>query len=126
MSYNDVEIARMHYRGMRDLIIHNAGGWKDEQALELMRAFCRRAHATLEDRSGRLDLAAIEDYAAALWSESDHRRWNRNRLSGADFLRLQILRQLDRFAERLDVLEMERSGAMRAAGREGDPKLPDQ
>ena len=125
MLYNDVEVARMHYRGMRDLIIHNAGGWKDEQALELMRAFCRRAHATLDDRSGRSHLAAIEDYAAALWSESDHRRWNRNRLSGADFLRLQILRQLDRFAERLTVLEMERSGAMRMAIPQRDRKLPD-
>ena len=122
MLYNDVEVARIHYRGMRELIIHNRGGWKDEQALELMRAFCRRAHATLEDRSSRADLAAIEDYAAALWSESDHRRWTRDRLSGADFLRLQILRQLDRFLDRLNVLEMERTGPMRAATGQRDPK----
>jgi hypothetical protein len=115
MPTTDLETARTQYGRMRELIIHNRGGWKDEQALALMRGLCRDASATVEDLACREHVQLVASYSAVLWSEDDHQRWNRNRLSGADYLRLQILRELDAFRDRLDVLEAQRSAAVREA-----------
>lgn len=105
MEYEDLDAARAHYHAIRALIIHNAGGWRDELVLRKLDFACRAAAAAVADRQCRVHIGAIEDYAGQLYSDSAHRRWVRGQTSGADYLRLQILRELDGFRERLGEIE---------------------
>jgi hypothetical protein len=55
----------------------------------------------------------IGDYAEDLFSEAGHLKWDRKNMGGADFLRLQMLRALDSFHNRIFAIE-----AMRRAAHE--------
>lgn len=105
MSYEDLDAARGYYHAIRGLIIHHAGGWRDEIVLRKLHFACRAAAAALADRQCRVQLGAIEDYARQLYSDAAHVKWARGQTSGADYLRLQILRELDVFHARLGEIE---------------------
>src|SRR5712691_2958203 len=92
---------------MRDLIIHQRGGQRDEKALGNLRDLSRKAAAAVDDIDCKSLLSAVDDYGADLFSESGHLKWARAQMSGADFLRLQILRELDDFHARLLQLQFE-------------------
>ena len=115
MQYEDFDAARAHYHAIRALIIHNAGGWRDELVLHKLDFACRGAAVAVLDRQCRVHIGAVEDYAAQLYSESAHLRWARRQTSGADYLRLQILRELDGFRERLGEIEAQRDAYGRPA-----------
>ena len=92
---------------MRDLIIRHRGGSREERALGKLLDLSRKAAAAIDDSNCRSLLAAVEGYGAQLFSESGHLKWARTEMSGAHFLRLQILRELDAFHVRLLQLQLE-------------------
>jgi hypothetical protein len=50
-------------------------------------------------------MRSADRYALDLFSASAHENWATRQLSGTDFLRLQILRVLDAFRDRLTYLQ---------------------
>ena len=102
MEYEDLDAAREHCQAMRGLIIHHVGGWRDERVLRRLYAACQAAADAVVDRTCRRHIGVIVDYAGHLYSERAHLDWARARTSGADYLRLQILRELDGLRARLD------------------------
>jgi hypothetical protein len=115
MSYADIDAAKKHYSAMRELIIHHRGGWNDEPLRIRLQQMSLQAADAVSDSESRLLLSGIDDYAADLFSETGHQKWARKQMSGADFLRLQILRDLDAFHARLFQLEASRNAAERQA-----------
>ena len=104
---HDVETARKHYSAMRNLIINQRGGSRDERTLEKLRDLSRKAAAAIDDSDCKRLLSAVDCYSADLFSESGHLKWARTEMRGAHFLRLQILRELDAFHARLLELQLE-------------------
>ncbi len=104
---HDLETARKHYSAMRNLIIHYRGGSRDERTLEKLRDLSRKAAAAVDDSACKQLLSAVDGYGADLFSESGHLKWAQTPISGADFLRLKILRELDAFHARLLQLQFE-------------------
>ena len=104
---HDLEGARKHYSAMRDLIIHNLGGSRDERALGKLWDLSRRAAAAIDDKDCKRLLSAVDGYGTDLFSESGHLKWARTEMPGARFLRLQILRELDAFHARLLELQLQ-------------------
>jgi hypothetical protein len=104
---HDLQIARQHYCAMRDLIIQHRGGSRNEHALGRLRDLSRKATAAINDSNGKSLLSAVDGYVADLFSESGHLKWAHTPVSGADFLRLKILRELDAFHARLMQLQFE-------------------
>jgi hypothetical protein len=121
--YRDVENARKHYLALRDLIVHRRGGWRDEEALAKLWDMSRKAAAAVDDIDCKSLLSAVDDYGADLFSESGHLKWSRTQMSGTDFLRLQILRELDAFHARLFQLEVARNAAARRAAKNAAFKM---
>jgi hypothetical protein len=54
-----------------------------------------------------LSFLVVDGYGADLFSESGRLKWAQTPVSGADFLRLKILRELDAFHARLLQLQLE-------------------
>jgi hypothetical protein len=104
---HDLGTARRHYSAMRDLIIHHRGGSRNEQALGKLRGLSRKAAAAIDDSDCKRLLSAVDGYGADLFSESGHLKCAQMQISGADFLRLKILRELDAFHARLLQLQFE-------------------
>jgi hypothetical protein len=104
---HDLETARKHYSAMRDLIIRHRGGSRSEQALGKLRDLSRKAAAAIDDSDCKRLLSAVDGHGADLFSESGHLKWAQTPVSGADFLRLKILRGLDAFHARLLQLQFE-------------------
>jgi hypothetical protein len=99
---------------MRALIIHHPGGRKDDETLSKLGEMSRKAAAAVDDVDCKALLSAVDGYGADLFSKSGHLKWMSTQVSGTDFLRLQILRELDAFHARLSQLEATRNAA---AGR---------
>jgi hypothetical protein len=100
---------------MRALIIHHLGGHEDGETLSKLREMSRKAAAAIDDVDRKSLLRLVDGYGADLFSKSGHLKWARTHVSGADFLRLQILRELDAFHARLLQLEATRNAAARLA-----------
>ena len=92
---------------MRDLIIRHRGGSQDERVLGKLLDLSRKAAAAVDDGECRSLLSAVEGHGAQLFSESGHLQRARTDMSGAQSLRLQILRELDAFHVRLLQLQLE-------------------
>ena len=116
MSYADLEKARECHSALRDIFIHHPGGWADKQALFQVEKLAWRAMTAVNDAECQEKMGIVEHYAAALYSEAEHHKWRIASLSGADFLRLQILRALVAFHGRLLAIE-----AARRNGLDPDP-----
>lgn len=107
---DELELARIHCRGMRELIESNPAHWDDNQALAVMRGLCKRAWRVMQDPVCRACLAAIDDFAAALPLDSE-RGWSPGRLFGPWFVRREMLRKLRVLSDRLTELELGSSTA---------------
>ena len=102
---DELELARIHCRGMRELIESNPAHWEDSQALAVMRGLCKRAWAVMHDPVCRAYLAAIDDFAAAMPLDSE-RGWSPGRMFGPWFVRREVLRKLRMLSDRLAELEL--------------------
>jgi hypothetical protein len=105
LSDSDLNEVREHYATLRELFILNPGGWDDSNSLARVEQLCRAGMAALADGECRQRLARVEAQAAELYSRNAHERWARRTMSGADYLRLQILITLEALNARLCLLK---------------------
>ena len=99
--YKDLGAAREHYAAIRDLIGENPGGREDPVTLGNVSVLCEAAIAALEDPECWQHLRLVDRYASELFSAEEHRKWDRPNMTGADYLRLQILIALEAVNTRL-------------------------
>lgn len=83
------------YKRLRELVIQNPGGWDDAASRERIETLCNAGIAALDDAECHDRLRTVEEQARQLYSRGGHRAWQRGNMSGADYLRLQILIALE-------------------------------
>ena len=110
----DLEQARSHHAILRQLVERHSGAATDFRALRRVLDLCRRAAEVIDDRYCREKLRLVEDFAAEMFSHSEHDKWQRDSLSGAEFLKAQILGALELYQSRLYSIEMRRRAPARA------------
>jgi hypothetical protein len=113
MSQTATDDALSYCARIRDLILHHGGGWADGDALRKFRLLSDAARRAADDAEATELMRTAAEYAADLFSGSDHQKWATGRTSGADILRLCILAKLDAFRDRVVHLQ--------AAARGRDP-----
>ena len=119
--YKDIRQVREHYAALRDLIAHHVGGRDDGATRAQVAAICEAAIAALDDSETRQRLRAVERHAAELFSDDQHRKWDREHMSGADYLRLQIFISLEAVNTRLFFLSTLRDRSRAAPPVERPP-----
>lgn len=116
MPFEDLEIARKQAKALRELIIVHPGGREDDDARARVHELLKGAWV-IQDAECKKRLMEIEQCSRALFSATAHLDWARGQTSGADVLRLQILRELDAFNSRVEAIESEeRSSLARRSG----------
>jgi hypothetical protein len=114
MSYPDIEEARRRHAALKDVFGHHRGDWSaGAEELRCVEECCREAAAAINDAQCREEMGIVGDYAAELFARGEHRKWESESMSGAEFLRLQILKALDTFHSRLYSIEAIRHAADR-------------
>ena len=111
MSYKDLLQVREAYTALRELIIQTNGGWDDVESRAKVVRLCSAGVAALDDAECRERLRAVQAQAAELFSREGHQKWTRKNMSGADYLRLQILIALEAINTRLFFIDALRSRA---------------
>jgi hypothetical protein len=112
MSYPDIEEARRSHVALKQMFAQHRGDWSlGPDELRRVEELCREAAAAINDAQCGEEMGIVGDYAAELFSCGEHRKWASESMSGAEFLRLQILKALDSFHSRLYSIE-----AIRRAG----------
>jgi len=105
MTRHNMAEARWLHAALREFFARHAGASPDFRALGRVLALCEAAARAVDDAYCRDRLRIITEYAAEMLSQRDHSRWGRDSVSGAEFLRQQILNALELFASRLYSLE---------------------
>ena len=114
--HKDIRQVREHYAALRDLIAQRPGGRDDAATRTQVAVLCAAAVGALDDAETRQRLRAVHRHAAELFSDDQHRKWDREHMGGADYLRLQIFIALEAVNTRLFLLEALRDrGARQAA-----------
>lgn len=108
MVFPDLDEARRHHAALLEIIIHHPGGWADRASRNRVVELCREATSAVDDAQCVKQIETIAGYAADLFSEQAHRKWERGNTSGADFLRLEIVRALHSYNRRLSAIEARR------------------
>jgi hypothetical protein len=111
MSYKDLREVRECYAALRELVIQSNGGWDDVESRAKVERLCKSAIVALDDAECRERLRAVQAQAAQLFSKDEHAKWKRKNMSGADYLRLQILIQLEAVNTRLFFIDAQRNRA---------------
>lgn len=115
MAYPDLEEARRHHEALKGIVRRHAGDSADLRALRRVVDLCRGATQAVEDTYCHEKLRLAAEYAAELLSHGEHARWQRNAVSGVDFLKQQALNALELFESRLYSLEAKRRAGARSA-----------
>jgi hypothetical protein len=105
MTTINVAEARRLQAALRDLFTHHAGGAPDFRTLRRVLLLCQAATEAVDDAYCHEKLRLIGEYAAELLSQRDHAKWGRDRASGVEFLRRQVLNALELYSSRLYSLE---------------------
>jgi hypothetical protein len=113
--HSDLDEARTHHASLRQIIDRHSGAASDFRALRRVLDLCRRAADAIDDRYCREKLRLVEDFAAEMFAHSEHDKWQRESISGADFLKQQIVGALELFSSRLYSIEMLRRSSARAS-----------
>jgi len=113
--HSDLDEARTHHASLRQIIDRHSGAASDFRALRRVLDLCRRAADAIDDRYCREKLRLVEDFAAEMFAHSEHDRWQRESISGTDFLKQQIVGALELFSSRLYSIEMLRRSSARAS-----------
>lgn len=111
MPNTDLFIAAKHCQAMRDVIVMRTGGREDDASLMSIRRLARAAAAAVDDADCRDLGETIIHFATHLFSERGHEEFANGKTSGADVLRLRILREIQAFRDRLSYLEAMRGSA---------------
>lgn len=122
--YKDIKEVREHYSTLRELVMQHSGGWEDADSLAKVEGLCGAAIAALADAECHERLRAVCTQAGELFSREGHLKWARKSLTGADYLRLQILIALEAVNTRLFFIETVRSRAsLQQPGQDLPPAL---
>ena len=124
LSDSDLNEVREYYSTLRELIILNPGGWDDAESRARVGELCGAGKAALADDECQNRLARVEAQAAELYSRDKHHKWTRRSMSGADYLRLQILIVLEALNARLLLLEALRKRARASLQQPGEGLSP--
>ncbi len=108
----DLDLARQHHAALKQLFSRQFGDTADYRVLQRVLVLCEAAARAVDDEYCRQKLRLVGEYAAELLSGGRHAKWGRDALSGAEFLRLQVLNALELFASRLYSIE-----ALRRVGK---------
>jgi hypothetical protein len=108
MMKTDLAEARRIHSALRELFAAPAGNAVNFRTLRRALALCQSAADAVDDPYCREKLRLVGEYGAELLSGASHARWGRDALSGAEFLRQQVLGALELFASRLYSLEAQR------------------
>jgi hypothetical protein len=101
---NMAEARRLH-AALKDFFAHHVCASPDFRALGRVLTLCETAVRAVDDAYCREKLRLAAEYAAELLSQRDHAKWGRDPVSGAEFLRQQILNALELYASRLYSLD---------------------
>lgn len=118
MAYVDLSAAHDRCAALREVIIHHPGGWADRAALDKVQRLCGAVRTAVDDAGCHEQVALVEKFAADLYSEMAQQRAEQHHTGGmtrADYLRLQILRELNELDTRLLAIEKLRAGEARRA-----------
>ena len=110
----DIDQARSHHAALKQIVERHVGESADFRALRRLLELCRCAAEAVDDSYCRDKLRLVEDFAAAMFSHAEHAKWQRESMSGAEFLKQQILGALELFHSRLYSLEVLRRSPARA------------
>jgi hypothetical protein len=105
MTTTDLAAARGHCAALREIFTRHAGEAPNFRALRRVLAMCQAASDAVDDAYCREKLRLVGEYAAEMLSHSEHAKWGRDSMSGAEFLRQQVLNALELFASRLYSIE---------------------
>jgi hypothetical protein len=108
VSYRDLHEVRNCYAALRELVTQKHGGWNDVDACAEVERLCRAGIAALDDAECQERLRAVQAQASELFSRFGHLRWARKKMTGAEYLRLQILIALEALNTRLFLVETQR------------------
>ena len=111
MPNADLFIAAKHCEAMRDLVVIQPGGRKDDASLSRIRQLARAAASAADDADCKDLGETIIHFATHLFSASGHEEFAYGQTSGADVLRLRILREIQALRDRLSYLEVMRTSA---------------
>jgi hypothetical protein len=115
MPTTHLEAARLHHLALKHFFLRHTSEASDPRALRQVLTLCEAAGAAIDDDYARDKLHQVGEYAAEMLAHDDHAKWGRDSMSGAEFLRQQVLNALELFASRLYSIEALR----RAAENEG-------
>jgi hypothetical protein len=105
MKEFDAAEARRLHGVLREFFVRHTGAPPDFTALRRVLALCQAAFEAVDDAYCREKLRLVGEYAAELLTRGEHARWGRDSVSGAEFLRQQVLNALELYASRLYSLE---------------------
>jgi hypothetical protein len=120
----DLNEVREYYSTLRELIILHPGGWDDAESRARAGRLCRAGMAAVDDSECQERLAKVEAQAAELYSRDGHHKWKRRSMSGADYLRLQILIALEALNARLALLDALRGRERASRQQPGEDVAP--
>ena len=109
--FRDIKEVRGYYATLRELVIRHSGGWDDVDSRDKVEELCDAATEALDDTECRERLRAVRTQTRDLFSRDGHNKWARKNMSGADYLRLQILISLEAVNTRLFLIDTERNRA---------------
>ena len=112
MADKDLKLVREQYATVRDVVIRNPGGWDDLVSRARVQRGCECAIEALADAECQERWRAVEAQAKELYSAEGHKRWARRNMSGADYLRLQILIALEAVNTRLFFIDAMRARSL--------------
>jgi hypothetical protein len=124
MGQPNLDEARRLYSALRDMVIHHLGGWADYESLGKMRKLVNAAIGAVDDVECHQHLESVAEHSAEVFSDDGHKKWDRSYMTGVDFLRLRILRELDAFHSRLFALEAMARAAAQKGGTTSSASKP--
>jgi hypothetical protein len=91
------------------------GGWADHDSLAEFRRLCQAAFEQAEDDECRVQVERLQRFAADLFSDHDHHKWDAAPLVGVDALRFRIRGAVASLRARLVTLERAKAKQLSAA-----------
>jgi len=119
-AYADLEQAREQIAVVQDLLAERLGGQDDPVLLGTLELLLGSAARSLGDTLFYQRLFELRIYAQAFFSSQAHLSWGRAPLTGAEYLRLQLLKTLNALSARLLTIEEAR---LHYAAAEARPAL---
>jgi hypothetical protein len=101
MTGTELAEARRSHAALREFFARYGDAAPDFRALRRVLALCQAARDAVDDAYCREKLRLVAEYAAEMLSHRDHAKWGRDSVSGAEFLRQQVLNALELYASRL-------------------------